>query len=84
MERGIKDPTPLEPIPGSPECCTKTAKYTRKYRYRERTESSKALGGRMKKTLNYRFYKIKKLCEPCGNDQNDGKFQKKMDIFGFH
>ena len=62
----------------------KPASYPRKYRYRERTESTKVLGGRMEKMWNVRFSKNKKLCGPCGNIQNDRKFPKKWEnIFVF-
>ena len=55
VKGGIK-PT-QEPTPGSSEYSNETGRYARKYRYRERTESSKARGGRMKKMRHLCFPK---------------------------
>ena len=75
VKGGIKNPPGADS--GILDYCNERAWYARKYRYRERTESSKALGGRMKKMRYLCFSKNQKLREPCGNNQNDMKFSKK-------
>ena len=84
MKGGIKNPPGADS--GILDYCNERAWYARKYRYRERTESSKARGGRMKKCDIYVFRKNKNCVGLVETIKTMDIFKKvkKVEIFGFH